>query len=346
MYSRFFSSRMGVFIRVGLRAEAKMVHDEPNKTANRGDVAKPLQRTLPELYGPRNMRVLRQAAVEFRLGSVMQHVNHAGATHARRVVHAGIGEVGVIAKLFRASFRKELHVVLAAEVQAPRRTCLDARLLQPFAHAIRTQRALEHAIGMRVDLWDVERASLGAVAAADAVGLLEIDDAICVLHDGPVRGTCRQAPGLRAVHALVFAHQPHQRAVFAFVLVEEDQVPVIPARLRHGLIGIIEDGFAERQVVPLHAGHFASLAADACGGVDEFADCKLALGVLAGNGPRVTGNFLDAQYFLAHGILYAFSSFTRKPLNSGVYALGSKTVGVSRFASVLASLPSSSAIPR
>src|SRR6266851_1004657 len=346
MYSRFFSSRMGVFIRVGLRAESQIVHDEADQSANHRDVAKPLQRTLPELYGPRNMRVLRQPAVEFRLGSVMQHVNHAGATHARRVIYAGIREVEVIAKLFRASFRKELHIVLATEVQASRGTRLDACRFQPFAHAIRAQRALEHAIGLRVHLWNVERASRNAVAAADAVGLLEIDDAICVLHDGPVRGTGRQASGLRAVHALVFAHQPHQGAVFAFVLVEEDEVPVIPARLRHGLIGVIEDGFAEGQVVPLHARHFARFAADAGGGVDEFADCKLALGVFAGNGARVTGNFLDAQYFLAHGILYAFSSFTRKPLNSGVYALGSKTVGVSRFTSVFASLPSSSLMPR
>src|SRR5260370_12895497 len=106
MYSRFFSSRMGVFIRVGLRAESQIVHDEADQTANHGDVAKPLQRTLPELYGPRNMRVLRQAAVEFRLGSVMQHVNHDGGTHGRRVVHAGIGEVGSTPKVVPASFPK------------------------------------------------------------------------------------------------------------------------------------------------------------------------------------------------------------------------------------------------
>src|SRR5260370_6024813 len=115
----------------------------------------------------------------------------------------------MIAKLFRASFRKELHVVLAAEVQATRGTRLDARRLQPFAHAIRAQGALEHAIGLRVHLWNVERASRDAVAAADAVGLLEIDAAICVLLDGAIRRTCRQASGLRAVHALVFAPQPH-----------------------------------------------------------------------------------------------------------------------------------------
>src|ERR1700680_1934172 len=276
----------------------------------------------------------------------MRHVNHSGAANARRVIHTSFREFGVIAKLLGASFRKELHIVLAAEVQASRRTRLDTRRLQAFAHSILAQLSLEHAVVLGIHLWNVERAAGDAVAAPDAIGLLKIDDAICVLQDGAVRGTRRQASGLRAMHALVFAHQPHQRAVFAFVLVEEDQVPVVPARLRHGLVGIIEDGFPERQVGPLHAGDFAGLAADAGGGVDKLADLEFALGSLAGDGPRVTGNFLDAQCFLAHGILYAFSSFTRKPLNSGVKALGSTTVGVSRFARVLASLPSSSGIPR
>src|SRR5437016_9141743 len=104
---------MDVLILAVLRAESQVMHEEADQSANHCDVAKPLQRPLPEFYGPRNMRVLRQATVKFRLGSIMQHVDHAGATHARWVVHAGIREVGMIAKLFRASFRKELHVLLA-----------------------------------------------------------------------------------------------------------------------------------------------------------------------------------------------------------------------------------------
>ena len=43
---------------------------------------------------------------------------------------------------------------------------------------------------------------------------------------------------------------------------------------------------------------------------------------------------------LAHG--YAFSSFTRKPLNSGVYAFGSVTVGDSRFTMLRGTFPASS----
>src|SRR5947207_5415696 len=123
----------------------------------------------------------------------------------------------MLAKLFRAPFGKELHILLAAEVQTARRAGLDARRLESFADAIRAKRTLENAMGLGIHLRNVERASGDAVAAANAIGLLEIDDAIGVLHDGAVRRTRRQAAGLRAMHALVFAHQPHQRAVFAFV---------------------------------------------------------------------------------------------------------------------------------
>src|SRR6202521_4652977 len=109
----------------------------------------------------------------------MQHVNHSGAANARWVIHTSFREVRVVAKLLGASFRKELHIVLAAEVQASRRTRLDTRRLQPFAHAIRAQRALEHAVGLGIHLWNVERTAGDAVAAPDAIGLLKIADAMC-----------------------------------------------------------------------------------------------------------------------------------------------------------------------
>src|SRR5437879_8964990 len=123
----------------------------------------------------------------------MQHVNDAGAANARRIVHAGVREVGMLAKLLRASFRKELHIVLATEVQASSRARLYACRFEPFADAIRAKSAFENAMRLRVHLWNVKRASRDAVAAADAIGLLEIDDAVGVLHDGAVRGTRRPA---------------------------------------------------------------------------------------------------------------------------------------------------------
>ena len=56
---------------------------------------------------------------------------------------------------------------------------------------------------------------------------------------------------------------------------------------------------------------------------------------------------LVAAYAVEGGLAYyARSNFTKNPLNSGVKALGSTTVGESRLVGVCAVRPSSSAIPR
>src|SRR6185295_14641341 len=81
------------------------------------------------------------------------------------------------------------------------------------------------------------------------------------------------------------------------------------------------------QVVPLHAGDLAGLAADAGGRVDEHAD----LVVLADGGAHPGGgDVLDLE--AAHYAVPTFSSLTRKVLYSGVWEFGSTTLGVSRFA--------------
>ena len=85
------------------------------------------------------------------------------------------------------------------------------------------------------------------------------------------------------------------------MFVEEDQVPIIPARLRHGLVGIVENGGRKGHIVPLDARNLASFAADAGGGVNQFANDVLALGAFARDRSGVAGNFLDAQRSLAHG---------------------------------------------
>jgi len=77
------------------------------------------------------------------------------------------------------------------------------------------------------------------------------------------------------------------------MFVEEDQVPVIPARFRHGLVAVAENRFAERKVVPLHAGDFAGFAADAGRGVNEFRDGVFALRVFTERS-GVSGDFLNA----------------------------------------------------
>src|SRR5260370_37846267 len=129
----------------------------------------------------------------------MEQVNDGGSANALRIVNARLWKVGVLAKLFRAAFSKELHIVFAAEMQAACGTRLDARRFEPLAHAIRAECAFEYAIGFGVHLRDVERASRDAIAAADAIGLLEINDAIGVLHDGAADGPRCEPPPHRTV---------------------------------------------------------------------------------------------------------------------------------------------------
>jgi hypothetical protein len=150
----------------------------------------------------------------------MQHVNHAGSAHAGRIVNTRIRKIIVFAQLLRPLFREVRHVILAAKMQAARRTRLDARRFKSLAHTIRAQRALINALRLAVKLRNIEWAAGDAIAAADAFVLLKIHDAIRVLHDCAVGRACCQASRLRAVHALIFAHQPHQRAIFLLVLVE------------------------------------------------------------------------------------------------------------------------------
>src|SRR5438046_5031147 len=99
----------------------------------------------------------------------------------------------MLAKLLRALSRQVQHVVFRTEMQAPGRTRLDARRLESFAHAVGAERALEHAMSLRIHLRNVEGAAGDAVATADAVGLLEIHDAIGVLHDGAIGRASGQA---------------------------------------------------------------------------------------------------------------------------------------------------------
>src|SRR5262249_1044125 len=140
---------------------------------------------------------------------------------------------------------------------------LDARGLETLSDAIRAERALVNLLRLAVELRDIERTARHAVLTPDAILLLEIDDAVRVLDDGAVGRTRAETAGILAVHALVFAHEPLQRAVVVLVFVELDQVPVVPRRGRHRLIRVVERGLLERHVVPLDTRDLACLAANA-----------------------------------------------------------------------------------
>src|SRR2546423_1622384 len=139
----------------------------------------------------------------------------------------------MLAQLPGARISQRPHVSLGPELQTAGWTRLDARRFEPLPDAIGAERALVDLLGRRVELRDVERTSRHAVLTADAVLLLEIDDAVGVLDNGGVSGTGAQAPGVFAVHALVLAHQPRECPVLPLVLVELDPVPAIPRLRRH-----------------------------------------------------------------------------------------------------------------
>ncbi len=173
-------------------------------------------------------------------------------------------------------------------MQAAGRTGLDAGRLQPFADAIRAQCAFIDPLGFRIEFRNIEWAACNAIPAANTIGLLKVHDAVGILHDGTIGGASFQAAGLSAMHALMFSHQPLQTVVFALVLVKQNQVPVIPPRIRHGLVSIVKYGRRKRHAVPFYACHLACLTPNTGRGVNQFAYLKVPLGVPSGDGPGMS----------------------------------------------------------
>src|SRR6202795_972448 len=199
-----------------------------------------------------------------------------------RIVYARLLKSKILTKLLGALLCDVLHVVLGAKLQATGRARLNAGGLKPSADAVGAQRALVDFFRRRIEFRNVIRTSRDAKLAANAVFLLEIHDAIGVLHDCAICGTGAQAAGIGAGHTLALAHEPLDGAVLAPVFVELDQIPEIPARLRHRLISVVERGRTERHVVPLDTRHFAGLATNANRRIDQLADFRIALRVEAG----------------------------------------------------------------
>src|SRR2546422_2426755 len=245
------------------------MRENANDTAKHGQAAQPLERLLPELDRQRNCRIPGQTVL---IGVIAKskNGNDAGAANAGWIVHGCLSEPGSL-QLGHALVGRLEHLVFRAELQATGGARFNAGPLEAKRDAVSSGRAFVNFLGLSVELGDVKRATSDAVAAANTVLLLEIDDAVVVLHDGAWRGASFQASGLGTVHALVFAHQPMQ-ARAALVFVEFDQVPEVGRGAGQGLVSAHLHGGFRREVVPLLTGYLASLAADTCAGVDQLAD--------------------------------------------------------------------------
>src|SRR5205823_519494 len=162
-------------------------------------------------------------------------------------------------------------VFARAEAEAVRRASLDAGGLESHGDAVCTEGALVNLLCDWIQLGHVERTAGHAIAAADALVLIEIDDAVRVLDDGAGRGARAQATRIDAVHALILGHEPHRLPVL-FGLVELDQVPEAVRQIGKGLVGPGKVTDGELLVVPFLAGHLARLAADTGRSVDQLGD--------------------------------------------------------------------------
>src|ERR1035441_3647538 len=268
------------------RAGGHVVKDDAQKTEQGESAEHGFEEPLPHRVAPRDLGIAWQTPVALGIGGIVEYVDHMGSADELRIVDAGVLPAEIFLQLLNALPGDEFHVVFCAELETTGGTCLDACGFETLADAVGAERALVHPLRRGIEARNIEGATGNAEFAADAVFLVKVDDAVGVLHDGAVGGTSREAAGVGAVHALILAHQPLDRAVRILVLVELDEVPEIPARLGHRLVSIVEGGQGERQVVPLGAGYFARFAADAGGGVDQFADFEVAVHAEAG---QVTG---------------------------------------------------------
>ncbi len=162
---------------------------------------------LPELDERANTRIVRKPGIDFRFVGVMENVHHVRTADAGRIVETGV-VIAAGLQVLDAAFGVLLHFFFGAEGDGVGRTGLGASRTLADGNAIRAKRAL---IRFVIDLGDarnVERATFHAVAAADAVLVHEVDDAVRVLNDRAGRGAGLETARILAMHATVLADQP------------------------------------------------------------------------------------------------------------------------------------------
>lgn len=103
-----------------------------------------------------------------------------------------------------------LHLFFGAEHDGVRRAGPGAGRTLTHSDAVRAKRALVGFVVDRGDARNVEGTAFDAIAAADAFIVIEVDDAVGILHD---RAGCRarlQTARIFAMHAAVLADKPFQ----------------------------------------------------------------------------------------------------------------------------------------
>src|SRR6202011_1798015 len=195
--------------------------------------------------------------------------HHMGAADASGIVEARVVEAARF-QILDALLGMLFHILLGAEDDCSGRAGLHTGGLQADTDAIGAQGAFIGFLVLLRDARNVEWTPGHAVAAADAILFLEIDDAVGVLHDRTRRRTGLETAGIFAVHAAVLADQPFQVALGIFVLGETHQGPRVLAQILRVVVVTGAGADLIAQIIPFHAGDLAGLAADALGRVDEL----------------------------------------------------------------------------
>ena len=256
--------------------------DQPRPDGHGPHPAHRLQGT-DEAERRRDLGILRQPVVVEHVAAG-HHVHHVEAVHPRRVVQQGVVEAAIL-QLGDLGLAVRQHLLARAEADRPRGARLHARRLEAPGHPVDAHRALVDLLGGLIEAGDVEGAARHAVLAPDALGLVEVDDAVLVLHDRPGSRAGQQAAGLVAVHAAVLADQPGEIAVVEVDLLEPHEVPGGGGQVLVALVAAEVEGLVGLEVVPLLAGDLAGLAADAQVDVDQLRHLgALAPDVGAGGG--------------------------------------------------------------
>src|SRR5690606_5612467 len=246
--------------------------------------------------------------------------------------------------------RPVLHLVLGAEHDRLRGTCLLTGRSLTDRDPVGAERALVGFVISLRDAGNVEGTALHAIAAADAVLLHEVDDAVGVLHDRTRRRARFEAARILAMHAAVLADQPLEIAgARVLVLGVAHQRPAVGSQVMRVVVHPDVDADFLSELVPLEARRLARLAADALRDVDQLGDLGLPLGRRCHRGCRSADQVLFAE--LGCGLFrggigdcwkhvvalpYATgptmgSTLTRNALYSGVCELASPTGGVSEL---------------
>src|SRR5690606_14115844 len=253
-----------------LAANADVVEQRASQGGEERRGGHRLHPAFPAMDGSADARIGRQLVVQLRLVGVLQHVHHVGTANTLRVIDTGTGETPAL-ELFNALFAVVQHVFLAAEADRASRAGFHTSRLLADRYAVGAQGALVGLVVLLADTRYIERAAGDAIAAADAVLGLEVDDAVGVLHDGAGLRAGLEAARVGAVHAAVLADQPFQATGFVvLVLVKAHDGPGIGGQVDGVVVHAVVVADLVADVVPLRTGHLAGLAADAGGHVDQL----------------------------------------------------------------------------